>query len=454
VIVLAVASVATVRAYQHDQAKLRAARGVLHRSLAHETQLHGRIAGADAAAAAARAATVDHKRGTRNEETSTVHDNFLGAAALAGAAAARQSLHTSTQLSVALGIGTGQAQHCLAAEQSAMNDVRSGSASGAIKALNSGAASCSNALAGATGARFPYDFPDPFVLSVGGRYYAFSTNSGAGDIQVITSTDLVNWSFVGNALTGLPSWATGGGSTWAPSVLHLPATPAQPASPGKPAVAAQPEAYVMYYTVRDRASGDECLSSAVSALPTGPYYDRTSAALECESTDGGSIDPTPFVDTDGSTWLLWKRERAVQPATLRIQRLTANGRALTGPQFDLLQSDRAWQQGVIEAPSMIHTASGYYLFFSGGIWSSSSYATGVARCDTPIGPCHEVANPVMTTNSTVVGPGGASVFTDNRGQVWLAYAAYANPFIGWPYSRTLRFARVTFSASGVFVTPA
>jgi hypothetical protein len=459
VIGLVVGSVVTVRAYQRDQAKVRAAGRALDASLAHETQLHDHITDANEAAQAARAATADHQRGTRNEDVSKRHDDTLTAAAFAATANAQQSLKTSTQLSLALGSAAGQAQKCLAGEQSAMHNVQSGNSSAAIAALNSGAAACSNALAGATGARFPYDFPDPFVLTVGGRYYAFSTNSGAGDVQVITSTNLVNWSFVGNALAGLPSWANNG-STWAPAVLHLaatPATPGTPAAPGKPAVPAtpaQPEAYVMYYTVRDRASGDECLSTAVSAAPTGPYFDRTQSALVCESSDGGSIDPTPFVDSDGSMYLLWKRERAVQPATLQIQRLTANGRALTGPSFNLLQSDRAWQHGVMEAPSMIHAAGTYYLFFAGGFWNTATYATGVAQCDTPIGPCHELPSPVMVTNSTVVGPGGASVFTDNGGAVWLAYAGYANPFVGWPFSRTLRFARVTFSASGVHVIPA
>ena len=209
----------------------------------------------------------------------------------------------------------------------------------------------------------------------------------------------------------------------------------------------------MYYTVLDRASGDECISSAVSALPAGPYFDRTQSALVCETADGGSIDATPFLDNDGTPWLYWKRERVRQPATIETQRLSANGRSLTGPSFAVLQPGRAWEKGTVEAPSMVHTAAGYFLFFSGGVWSDASYATGVARCDTPIGPCHEQGPPVMATNNTVIGPGGASVFTDRNGAVWLAYASYANPLVGWPYSRTLRLAKVTFGAGGVIVSP-
>ena len=102
---------------------------------------------------------------------------------------------------------------------------------------------------------------------------------------------------------------------------------------------------------------------------------------------------------------------------------------------------------------MVHTGSGYYLFFAGGIWSASSYATGVAKCDTPIGPCHAQGRPVMVSDATVIGPGGASVFTDHSGSYWLAYASYVNPLVGWPYSRTLRLARVAISPARVTVSP-
>ena len=88
---------------------------------------------------------------------------------------------------------------------------------------------CARTLAYTTGAGFPYDFADPFVLRAGGTYYAYSTNSGAGDLQVIRSSDLVVWDLFGNALPALPGWARGG-ATWAPAVL------------------ARNGAYVLYYT--------------------------------------------------------------------------------------------------------------------------------------------------------------------------------------------------------------
>src|SRR5213082_2418195 len=91
-----------------------------------------------------------------------------------------------------------------------------------------------------TNAVWNHDFPDPFVLQVGGTYYAYATNRGL-NVPTIRSTDLVHWTSVGDALPHLPSWA-GPDHTWAPSVI---------AAAGK---------YVLYYTVHDNVTGLQCIS--------------------------------------------------------------------------------------------------------------------------------------------------------------------------------------------------
>src|SRR5215212_7386071 len=40
---------------------------------------------------------------------------------------------------------------------------------------------------------FNQDFPDPFVLSVNGTYYAYATNGVGRNIQTTQSNDLVHW---------------------------------------------------------------------------------------------------------------------------------------------------------------------------------------------------------------------------------------------------------------------
>src|SRR5687768_12525949 len=50
------------------------------------------------------------------------------------------------------------------------------------------------------------DFPDPGILRVGADYYAYATNTGGVNVQVAKSSDLMSWSFVGDALPILPGW--------------------------------------------------------------------------------------------------------------------------------------------------------------------------------------------------------------------------------------------------------
>ena len=103
------------------------------------------------------------------------------------------------------------------------------------------------------------DFPDPFILEVDGEYWAYSTGAAGWYIQVARSADLVDWEFVDDALPSLPDWQSPG-FTWAPEV------------------AATPTGYVMYYTTRDRESGRQCVSVAVSDDPRGTVHRRVGRA--------------------------------------------------------------------------------------------------------------------------------------------------------------------------------
>src|SRR5438270_83831 len=65
------------------------------------------------------------------------------------------------------------------------------------------------------------NLPDPFLLKVRGRYYAYGTEGemqpspGTLVFPILTSTDLVQWSFVGRAMTALEKPFFG---YWAPEV--------------------------------------------------------------------------------------------------------------------------------------------------------------------------------------------------------------------------------------------
>jgi Glycosyl hydrolases family 43 len=323
---------------------------------------------------------------------------------------------------------------CVTGVRTATTALQHGDFTRAIAALTKADAACSISLAAVTGARFPYDFPDPSVIEVDSVYYAYSTNSGAGNIQVLVSRDLEKWTLIGDALAALPAWASPG-ATWAPAVITLGAT------------------FRAYYTTREMATGRQCISVAVALAPIGPFVDGSKAPLMCQA--GGSIDPSPFVDEAGVAWLHWKSEgTATRKPTIWAKALSADGLTLTGEAVPLLTPGQSWERGVVEGPSMIRIAGHDYLFYSGGFWTTAGYAQGVASCDGPAGPCRRIlSGPVLASAGRIGGPGGGAAFTTPTGAAWLAFHAFTQPDIGYPNSRTLHLASVRIVNGVPVLTP-
>jgi beta-xylosidase len=277
---------------------------------------------------------------------------------------------------------------------------------------------------------YPFDFPDPVVILVGQTYYAYATNSVAGNIQIIDSNDLSHWTAVGNALPSLPSWATPD-YTWAPAVATIGGS------------------YLLYYAVDVAGTGQECISVASANRPQGPFADKSTAPLECQKSLGGSIDPASFIDTNGTPYLVWK---SGGPGSSKIwsQQLAPSGTSFvagTNP-TSLLVPDQPWEAGTVEAPDLVTTGGHYYLFFSGNDWNSSNYAVGIATCTGPLGPCSDAtSNPILSSGAGVAGPGGDSVFADTSGNFWIAFHAWVPGAVGFPNSRDLYLRRLTFSGS-------
>jgi hypothetical protein len=330
-----------------------------------------------------------------------------------------------------------EVRSCLDGVSVAVGASRGGDVQSSASALRGAAVPCTRTLAYASRARFPYDFADPFVLSAGGAYYAYSTNAGAGDIQIIRSPDLVNWELVGNGLADLPRWAAAN-ATWAPAVLP------------------RGDGYVAYYSVRHAASRRQCISRAVSATPVGPFIDDSQGPLVCQVADGGSIDPSPFVDGDGRAYLLWKSEgRGGTPPTIWSQELSADGLALTGIAHALLVADQAFEAGVIEAPALVHEAGGYYLLYAAADWNSRGYAVAYAGCAGPAGPCLKPADGrVLVSGRRLAGPGGAEVFRDGGGSAWVAFHAFSEPDVGYPSSRYLHIGRLRVAGGRIVIDAA
>jgi beta-xylosidase len=279
---------------------------------------------------------------------------------------------------------------------------------------------------------FPGDFPDPFVLPVGDEYYAYSTNVGTTNVPVLRlSADFSTYEQLGDALPRLPEWAAWQQSlTWAPAVLE------------------RNEVYILYYTARYREAGRQCISRAVSAQPAGPFRDDSTQPFVCQLALGGSIDPSPFVDTDGVAYLLWKNDGNCcgRPVSLWVQRLTDDGLALEGEPVELIRRDQLWESPLVEAPVMVEHDDQYYLFYSGNWWESHTYAVGYAVCESVTGPCVKPQRePIFEFTQQVMGPGGQELFHDAEGNLWMAYHAWTAPLVGYPEGeRSLRIEPVTF----------
>ena len=292
-------------------------------------------------------------------------------------------------------------------------------------------------------------FADPFVLRVGRGFFAYGTNVFDGgrqvNVPVLTSLDLVSWDRAPvDALpdAGLGSWvdqAHARGRIWAPAVQ------ARTAPGGTPY-------YVLYYTAPVARDGRivQCIGTATSGSPLGPFDDDGSEPLVCQVHHGGSIDPSVTVvpDTRGPnrpSFLVWKSDEiALQdgsPASLWARPLAPDGRSFAGASRVLLTAqpgtypwERAFGGGQIEGPSVVYEANHdrFVLFYSAGPYDSPAYAMGYALCaddgGVPAGctrPSSAARGPWVRSAGGAYGPGGQEAFR-GRGAWWFAYHAYSS----------------------------
>ena len=220
---------------------------------------------------------------TRRNSLQTSIASTMSQLAVTNEALASTSVNAYVQ-----GVGISTLQTCLGGVKSAFDQITTKNNAGAAKDISAVSGPCTQLAGGSsTGLVYPFDFPDPSVILVGRTYFAYATNSVAGNIQIIDSSDLAHWSAIGNALPSLPAWATPN-NTWAPSVAMIGGT------------------FVLYYAANVAGTADECISVATASQPQGPFHDTSTAPLECQKSLGGSIDPASFIDTNGTQYLVWK----------------------------------------------------------------------------------------------------------------------------------------------------
>ncbi|GHJ42800.1 hypothetical protein Cs7R123_01420 [Catellatospora sp. TT07R-123] len=265
--------------------------------------------------------------------------------------------------------------------------------------------------------------PDPAMIrGKDGTWYAYGTTNPvrllAGDsvehiLPVLTSPDMVTWSYAGDVFTfaGRPGWWPGGTRPWAPDIRYVDGS---------------------YHLTYSLSGGGIALATAPT--PTGPWTDRglivTGGAGGCPS---GTIDQAMYTDINGDRYLYWGSYD-----TICVSRLNTAGTALTGAVTQVARGRRMEGGFVVRRDGM------YYLFYSDAgccEGAFSGYTVKVGRASSPLGPFTTPSGlnlmdltskdgiVVAASGNGFVGPGHNSIATDLSGQDWLVYHAIpaANP---------------------------
>jgi serine/threonine-protein kinase len=252
-----------------------------------------------------------------------------------------------------------------------------------------------------------YNAPDPSIISAGGMYYAYTTQSvytHLVHLPVLVSRNLVEWHFLGDAVPKLPGWAEKTPSdSWGPDVVHING------------------AYRIYFALKSRRTGAMEIALAISRSPGGPFRVQKSPVLQVPGQN--AVDPLVLEEPNGR--LLLYSGSYNQP--IRVQQLSKDGkRSLGSPQPVLAPSTETSYDDFVEGPDLVSHGGFYFLFYSGDncCGDHAHYAELVARSRSPFGPFERAgSNPIVAANNYFYAPGHGSVFRDKSGAYFLLYHA-------------------------------
>ncbi|PYI39068.1 beta-xylosidase [Arthrobacter psychrolactophilus] len=282
------------------------------------------------------------------------------------------------------------------------------------------AASAQKGLRGETRSPIPGYFADPNLAVVDGRYLLFATSDGSPEwgataFRAFTSADLVDWQDHGEVFDVRSSaWATG--YAWAPGYAQ---------ANGK---------HYLYFTANRGSIG-----VAVADEALGPYRDSGQPLIAEGDFEGVAIDPSTFVDEDGTAYLFWGNG-------------VAHGVRLAPDMISFAREDVVSYvpEQFREAVWVHRRGRDYYLSWSVDDTRSEDYQLHYSRGSGPLGPWDyqgvllrkDVARGILATGHHSV---SAIPGTDD----WvLAYHRFAIPD-GNGYHRELRFEQLRHGSDGM-----
>lgn len=193
----------------------------------------------------------------------------------------------------------------------------------------------------------------------------------------------------------------------------------------------------MYYAGETKHFGaHHCIGAAVSKGedPLGPYV-PLNESLACPHKYGGAIDPSPFRDSDGTLYVVYKGDgnsvgsggycgNTILPrhsVPIMLQELKSDGVTPVGEPTIILDINRT-DGPLVEAPDIIRTDNGtYYVFFSSHCFTSLGYNVKYAHATSLKGPYTRAPRPLLETGDfELKAPGGATVSKDGKRMVFHA----------------------------------
>lgn len=271
---------------------------------------------------------------------------------------------------------------------------------------------------------------DPATLVYDGTCYVYvghdendAPNTGYKmvDWKVYSSTDMVNWTDRGTALTAKTFSWSGGDANAAQCIYRN----------GK---------FYWYVSTHDKTNPGVAIGVAVSDSPTGPFKDALGRALitndmtKYASHSWDDLDPTVFIDDDGQAYLYWGN-KACYWVKLNDDMISLKG-AITAIPI----TKEAFGPGFEEAPWLYKRNGLYYLLYASGFPESIAYSTS----SSPAGPwTYRGIIMKPTPTSTTIHP----AIVDYKGASYFLYHNGSLPG-GGSYKRSVCIQKFQYNSDG------
>ncbi|KAH9907255.1 family 43 glycoside hydrolase [Xylariomycetidae sp. FL2044] len=288
-----------------------------------------------------------------------------------------------------------------------------------------------------TGITNPIDptwYADPDASKFGDTFWIYATVSDPYENQAqfdaLESKDLVTWTKHIAVFSRVQSY-------WAKSAFWA------------PAVTERHGLYYFYYTANNPVAdpnGVAGIGVARASTPGGPFHDvRSTPIVQGQIAGGNAMDPSVFVDDDGTYYLIWGGTRAfIQPLARNMIALDRWRDGSAGPR-DITPS-----AGFVEAAYMIKRRGTYYLSWSEGSYGDASYSVAYAMAGSITGPFVRIGKILQSDGVLAEGPGSHSILRVARDDYRIVYH---RRIVGdtEPDHRLLAIDRLVFAADGTIL---